>query len=121
MPELTISINNSTVGALNLGTVLGDLQTNLTILRTGGQEELADELKRLAEAIGQSEALGERRKDALEQVAAISAEAQKPAEKRSLGVIKAIAFALGTTLATVADVSTAWDAVHPLIKTYFGF
>ncbi len=120
MTNVTLNIKNSTVGTVNLAPVMGDINTHLSILKANGHDQFADTLKRLAEAIGNAAALGDHRKDALEQVQAISAEAERPADKRNLGMVKAIAFALGTTLGSVADLKTVWDMAWPPIKAYFG-
>jgi hypothetical protein len=96
------------------------METNLTVLKNEGQDQLADTLRALSEAIGNADVLGDRRKEALEQVEAISAEAKKPAEQRRMGVVKGMAFALKSTVSTVADLTTVWDLTWPTIKAYFG-
>ncbi len=120
MAGVVININQGTVGTLNAGTIIGDIQTNLTNLKTEGHDQLAHALKRLAEAIGSAEALGDRRRDALEQVAALSAEAEKPVDRRRLGIVKAVVNALPTALGTSADLLAIWDAAWQQIEMFFG-
>jgi len=47
-------ILNSTITALNLGMVLGDLNTFVQILQTHGDQQIADAIERLTIAIGKS-------------------------------------------------------------------
>lgn len=69
MHDVIIKVTHSTVGILNLGTLIGDIQNNLTILQTNGHPELADALQRLTETIANADSLGDDRKEALEQLA----------------------------------------------------
>ncbi len=120
MGNVTINIHCATVGALNLGTVIGDIQANLSVLKAGGQDRVVEALKRLAEEIGDAQELGEARRDSLEQVAAISAEAEKPPAQRKPGVVRGLLGALHATLSASANLIKVWEFAGPTIKAYFG-
>ena len=65
-PTTTVNISNSTVGNVNLGNVIGDLNGSILDLNTTGSTGLADGFKRMTEAIIASKELdGEAQKELL--------------------------------------------------------
>jgi hypothetical protein len=119
MGNVTINIHHGIVGTLNLGTIIGDIQANLSTLKADGHDQVVEALKRLTEEIGDAQELGDGRREALEQVAVISAEAEKPSEERRLGVVKALLAALRVTLSASANLIKVWEFAWPHIKSYF--
>jgi len=119
MGRVTVNIHHSTVGTLNLGTVIGSIQSNLSVLKAEGHDEVVEALKRLTEEIGDAEALGEKRREALEQVAAVTAEAERPPTERRLAVVKPLLEALRATLSTSANLIKVWEFAWPCIKGFF--
>jgi len=117
--NVTINIHHGTVGTLNLGTIIGDIQANLSTLKADGHDEVVGALKNLAEEIGDAQELGNARREALEQVAVISAEAEKPAPERRLGVVRAVLTALQSTLSASANLVKVGEFAWPYIKNYF--
>src|SRR5262245_45954104 len=68
----TFNISNSTIANLNLGNVVGDLNSSIQHLYTSGRTDLAEGLRRLTEAIVASPVLRhEQRKELLEHLSVI--------------------------------------------------
>ena len=85
----TINISQSSVATLNLGTVVGELNSSIQTLTNAGQDDLAKSIRQLTEAITASPHFEESlRKDLLEHLALVSAEAALPAEKRKRGPLR---------------------------------
>jgi hypothetical protein len=88
-----------------------------TVLKTGGNSELALALKALTEAvIKSSEISNEVKNQILELLSAISEEAVVPKEKRKLAVIKTLISEISSILSGISSLTSSWDA----IKTIFG-
>ena len=116
---LVININNSTIAALNLGTVIGDIKATVTSLQGQGHKDLAEAIKTLTEAIAKDEHLGDERTGMIESLATIGEQAALPEEKRKVGVVKTLLGSLGTGLRASADVAKIWDVFGPEIASYF--
>jgi hypothetical protein len=119
MGRVTISIHHSTVGTLNLGTIIGNIQSSLSVLKAEGHDQIVEALKRLAEEIGDTEELGTKRREALEQVAEVTLEAEKPAAERRVGIVRPLLEDLYKTLSTSANLIKVWEFAWPHIKEYF--
>lgn len=118
---LTVNIADSTIAALNLGMVVGDITASISVLRGPDQRELAEALQRLAEAVGGSKVLPDPEKaKLLEHVGEVAEQATEPVERRRPAVIRTVLGSLGAALRTAADVAAVWEAVRPLIERYFG-
>lgn len=117
--NVTINIHHSTVGSLNLGTIIGNIQANLSALKADGHDQVVEALKGLTEAIGNAQELGDGRREALEQVALISAEAEKPPAERRVGAVKAVLTALQAALSASANLIKVGEFAWPHIKNYF--
>jgi hypothetical protein len=111
----TLNISNSTIATLNLGTVVGDLNSSIQSLSAGGQNELAEAVRQLTEAISSSAELGCRR-EMLEHVAYISEQAALPAEKRKMGPLKASIEALKAGVTIVVQLLPLWSKVEQALK-----
>lgn len=116
---VVININNSTIAALNLGTVIGDINATVTSLQSQGHKDLAEAIKTLTEAIAKDEHLGNERTGMIESLATIGEQAALPEEKRKVGVVKTLLTSLGTGLRASADVAKIWDVFGPEIASYF--
>src|ERR1039457_4178773 len=55
----TFNISNSTIANLNLGTVVGDLNSSIQQLNVEGRKELAEEFRKMTEALGSSQELND--------------------------------------------------------------
>jgi hypothetical protein len=103
-PPPQIDLSNSTIGNVAFGAVLGDLNAYVQILQTHGDQQIADAIGKLTDAISKwTEIEDAHRKDLLENVAQISKEASTPPDQRRLGVIKASLAFLTAALSTAKE------------------
>jgi hypothetical protein len=114
-PVMNVNVSNSTIAALNLGTIVGDLNSSIQILTTSGQDELAETVRKLTEAIGASGEL-DQKKEMLEHLAHVSEQAALPAEKRKTGPLKASIEALKSGLTVAAQLVLLWQQVEHALK-----
>jgi hypothetical protein len=114
---MTVHISNSTISGLNLGNVVGDLNSSIQQLNTEGRNELADTLKKMTEAVAVSTELDDSvRKDVLEQLSVVSGEAAKPAEMRKMGPLKTSFEAVKSGVALGTQLLTLWQGVEHALK-----
>lgn len=98
------NISHSTIAGLNFGTVLGDLNASVQLLQTHGDQQIADAIEKLTNAIGNSTEIKDTdRKELLENVAQVSKEASSHPDQRRPGVIKACLALLTTSLSTAKE------------------
>jgi hypothetical protein len=118
--SVSLTISNSTISALNLGTVVGDMNASLTTLAQQGAMELAQALKILSEAIASDALVGQARREYLETISLISEQGRVPEEARKTGVVRAACLYLAGAAALSANVATIWSTTGPAIMAYFG-
>lgn len=119
-PEYAVHISGP-VGAVNLGTIEGDMNTAIgSLVHQARGEELAQGLKQLAEAVGAAKELGDQRREILEGLAVITQEAARPPEQRKRWLVRSLLERWGPTLTTLAALAEIWSSVHPLLKAWFG-
>ncbi len=112
------NISNNTISGLNLGTVMGNLNASVQILQTHGDQEIAEAIERLTNAIGNSKEIrDEDRKELLENVAQISREASSDPAQRKPGVIKACFALLTSSLSTAKELIPLLHDVYEKLKT----
>ena len=112
-----INISESTIAALNLGTVVGDLNASIQTLNKHGQGKLAGLIQRLTEAIaGSTEVQDAARKELLEHVSFVSTEAALPPEKRKMAPLKSSLAFLRETLTTVSQLAALWPPIERVLK-----
>lgn len=71
-PVTYLDIPGSTIAALNLGTVVGDLTASVQTLQTYGYQQIGDTIETLTTAIGESKEIKDGdRKDLLENLALV--------------------------------------------------
>lgn len=88
-----ISVTNSTIGLLNAGEIedIGTISVNVKDLHKHGIEDVALAIKKLTEAVAESELNPKNRSEALDQLQELSQQATAHPEKRAkTGVIRAI-------------------------------
>jgi len=110
-----LTISNSTIATLNLGTVCGDLNSSIQTLTTSGHGELAEALRKLTDAVGASSEL-ENKKEMLEYLAHISEQAALPADKRKTGPLKASIEALKTGVTITGQLVALWQQVEHALR-----
>jgi hypothetical protein len=117
--SVSINILNSTVGALNLGDVVGNIQVSVDVLQRSGHAELASAMKAFTEAVAREENLGSTRKDIIESLSAVGQQAVVPTENRRLGVVKSLLSSIRDSVATVESLKHLWEMLEPLARNYF--
>ncbi len=117
--SVTINIQGSTVAALNLGTVMGNIQATVTSLQQG-DPEMATALRTMIEAVAAEESLGDRRRDVIESLGQVGEEATKPEGQRRTGLVRALLGGVGAAIAHSAKVAQIWQGFGPAIARYFG-
>lgn len=115
--EITVK-GGSHIGQLNLGPVVGSIQTSINTSSEHGEKDLSVAVARLTEAIHDSRELGGHEKERglaiLSEIARAAADGTEP----SLGA-RAMKFLTGS-IATAADVSEVWATWGPLIVAALG-
>lgn len=104
------------VGAINTGTIFGSIQGKVEKLREMHQEELANAIGRLAEAIEKSTIGEDVKRDQMEGIEFLATQAELPPERRNRGVIKAVE----TTLSTATNIVTIWQQIGPIVMKALG-
>jgi hypothetical protein len=119
--NVRITLNQSQVGTLNLGTIIGDVETHLSEVTAPGAEEVRAALQQLAQGVLEERGLDEHtRRELLESVDALAEEAAKSPEKRRRGIIRPVLTGLTTSLPAAGGLATVWATVGPVLIHFFG-
>jgi len=117
VPAPAINISHSTVGNINLGNVIGDLNSSIKQLTAEGYRELGDALQNLGEAILASKEIGNsEKKDLLEHAAFVSGEMALPSEQRKMGPVKTSIEALKSGVQVATQLVGLWQAVEKALQ-----
>ena len=122
-PVIHLNIQNSSIANLNLGSQVGAINAALETISIGGggQQEFARALKELTEAVVSQQDLPDNQKrDFIQALSTVAAEARKKPEERSAGTLKAIMGYLPTAISSASQLVALWDKVGPTIKGYLG-
>jgi hypothetical protein len=110
-----VSVDRSTVGAINMGSI-ERLKVSLRDIQNGGDVDVAEALRSLTAAVVKSQSLPkEAKSDAVDQVSYLAGQAALPPDQRERGVARTVFNALRETLSVVADIASVWSAVAPLL------
>jgi hypothetical protein len=118
-----VIIQNSNIGNLNLGSQVGMISTVLESISSGGgsQQEFAQALKELTEAVVSQQALSDTQKrEVVQALSTVAEEAPKKPEERSTGTLKAIMAYIPTAISSASQLTTLWEKLGPTIKGYLG-
>lgn len=108
--DITLNISGGVVGNLNLGKVLGSLNSNIENLETHGNNKLAEVLSEISHCITASNTASEKVKmDLLEKLSFISSEASKEKGEQNKSVLKSVIESLDSTLSTISDIAGVWS------------
>jgi len=119
--SISLNINKSTIASLNLGTVVGNLQANVSVLQDAGQKDLARALSSLAQALTDSQTLNEEQKrEGIEMVAALGDELAKPEAERKSSVAKLVAQRLGQVVRRASEVAGAYELLKVAVRSSIG-
>lgn len=125
MPSnLTINLQNSTIGILNAGEIedVQSISVNVSSLVESGHDEVAKALKELTEAVAASSEIspGERAY-VLENLEEISKQAALPSEERAKpGVLKSVLSGVASTLGAAGGLAEVWSTWGNVIRAFFG-
>jgi hypothetical protein len=115
-----ISVNNSTVGVINSGSI-GTIDTALTVIKQSGETQLAAALKGLSEAIiASNEIQTETKNQMLEILSVLSTEATAPKERRHSTVVGALIAKFRELVGLTKDLSALWSQWGPIITSALG-
>ena len=121
-PDSAIEFNiaGSNIGVININSIVGNIDAVVNTLQQQGSGEIAIALKTLADAIAGAKVLEGTRKELLENVEAISEQAERPRASRKLGIVRASLRYIEGALAVSADLTTLWTTYAPAILKHFG-
>ena len=123
LPNIVYNFQNSQIANANFGTQLGPISASLTALtqKDAGTARFADALKALTESVINAPDLSESQKrDVLDNLGFLGAQAQEPPEKRKSGVLRSVLGSVPNVLTTAASLATIWQTFGPQITTFFG-
>ena len=117
--RITVSVSGGQVGALNLGTVVGNIESNLNQIDTN-DKDLAEALKKLTEVVLKSGQLSsDEKKQITEQVEELSHQAAIPQAERKIGIVAGLSNAVAMALSHLSDFDKIWPVAKGLLETYF--
>ena len=115
------NVSNSQIGVLNTGTIQ-NVDATVTVLRTGGESDLATALTELAQAVISDSAIVDQTKNQiLELLNELAEQAVAPNEKRKPAVARAILAELGSILGGIESLSNLWDKFKSVLGSALGF
>jgi len=116
-----INIDRSVVGTINTGNV-ESLETSLSSIKQGGDEQLAATLKLMTEVIVNSKELKPAQKDeALEALAFVGEQSLQDEGERKTSLIRsAIEGQIPNAINLSASILTIWETCEPIIKAHLG-
>ena len=111
-----------TVGTLNTGQVLGNIQSHVSaVTGSPSADAFREAVEELAKLIAQDGAFSDAsRREILESIDLVAEEASRPPEKRRLGAVRAVLSALPGAIAISGGAIEAWDRYGPAIRAYLG-
>lgn len=114
-----VNIHNSTVGAVNTGTVH---QITASVSAMPPEAPARKALVDFMAAVTESDALtDEGKRQMLEPLSMLSEQAAAPPEKRKPFVIGPMLSTVSQASQAVRGVADAWTTVEPILKAHFGF
>jgi hypothetical protein len=114
-----IQVDNSVVGAINTGNI-EKLDVMMSVMRDANNQELADALQQLTQAILDTPDLQPNDKDfALEWLSFLSNQALTQETERQPTIGKTAIATLERILSNTGSIASIWSAVKPLLETLF--
>lgn len=118
--NVSITLNHSQIGALNLGTVIGDLEGHLSAVSGAERDEARDALAKLAQAVVDEESLTQEQQEGLLQsLDLLAEEAAKDPDRRRTAVVQPVLDGMAGRLAAAGDLAAVWTVVGPVILSFF--
>jgi hypothetical protein len=120
-PGITITITGGTVGGVNLGSIIGDMNVAIDSVHQAGGETLAQAIKRVTEAIDNEASLNpDKRAEVIETLAAITQEAALPPQRRKWHLVRSLLAHAGTIILKVPQLVDAWTNLSTQVTKWFG-
>jgi len=114
-PVLNLRISDNVAGMINLG-VINNLNSALEFVGKQEAGDLAGALRTFAQVVLENAELKDQeKKELIEQVSALAAEAGKPPTQRQVGLLRALVDRIRSTAVTIAALNEAWQAVEPWV------
>jgi dCTP deaminase len=108
------------IGNLNLGEIIGTVNSHLQDLNFKGQIELSKALKNITKEVADSNDIDEKKKiEYAEYLKLLSEEANKPVDKRNNAVVKTILSLLAKGLQVSANLSEVWGTFGTQVTDFF--
>ena len=109
-------ISIGAAGAVNFGTVFGEVRGTVVLLEQSGQRELARLLSEVVARLPAAKLSEPEKDDAAHLTQTLAEEASKRGTGRLSAVGRATATALGQILTRSADLAQIWQAIEPYLK-----
>jgi hypothetical protein len=115
-----ISVSQSTIGALNTGTI-SNIDVAIGLIRDKGDNDLATMIKKLTEEVINNAELSKQEKNEInEQLEYLVAQALIEEKHRVMGPIKSIFLGIRNYVSPIASLLAIWNNLEPLIKIALG-
>lgn len=113
-------ITDSQIGTLNLGTIVGDVESKLTILADADATELRAGLARFTEAVLNDEELGEdAKRELIESISVLAEEANREPGQRRGAIVRSVMQTVAAVASTASGISVIWSEIEPLVHAFF--
>jgi hypothetical protein len=119
-PNIHISIYGGTVGTLNLGQVIGGIETHVNAVTGGSADQFKLAVKQIVESVQRDESLTQSAKAAvLEHVEYLAEAAASPPPNRKLSVITRVVGGIGEATGAASDARGVWNTWSPTVRRFF--
>jgi hypothetical protein len=113
-------ISDSQIGTLNLGTIVGDVESKLTILDANDAAEIRTGLTRLTQAALREDELDEdAKRELIESISVLADEANRKPDERRKSVVHSVTQAIAAIASTATGISVIWAEIEPLLHLFF--
>jgi hypothetical protein len=121
-PNITYNITGSNFGTAAFDSQVGSINTSMNVVaQQQNGETFAKALQELTKAVLASNDLQDaQKKEALDAFELVGKQAEEPAEKRKLGILKPVLESIPRILAAASALSTLWQTYGHDITRFFG-
>ena len=114
-----IKVDNSVIGVINTGEI-GKLDVSIEYFKNEGNEEFANAIKELTEAIANEQKINEKEKNQiLEQLNFLVGEAKLEKGKRKYAVIKSVLNGIKNAISLIPSILLFWNNAQPFFMKIF--
>ena len=111
-----IDVSNSTIGAINTGTVK-NLDVAISLFQGQRETEIASAVKEFTQALVDSDDLDASTKnDVAEQLAFLVTQVKAKPDERSSGMVKSVISGIRSLVSSTSSLVTLWEKLQPLIE-----